>query len=279
VSESENDGRLWARQVGAMLGLEIRKTFFRLRALPFVIVALLPVAIVAMRALAHVLSRDPDPQQVADVAQVYGTIFQLFFVRFVVFFGCFGIFTYLVRGELLERSLHFYFLAPMRREVFLVGKYVAGVVAASVLFSVSLFAQLAFAFLPSVTAGGARYLLAGPGLGHAGAYLGVTLLAVAGYGAVFLVLGLRARNPMIPAALLFGWEWINFLLPPVLKQLSIVHHLQSLCPVAIPRGPFALPAEPTPVWAALVGLVALVSALLYLGARRARKLEVTYASD
>ena len=133
--------------------------------------------------------------------------------------------------------------------------------------------------LPSVTAGGARYLLAGPGLAHAGAYLGVTLLAVAGYGAVFLVLGLRARNPMIPAALLFGWEWINFLLPPVLKQLSIVHHLQSLCPVAIPRGPFALPAEPTPVWAALVGLVALVSALLSLGARRARKLEVTYASD
>ncbi len=276
---SDHDFGLQSRQVLAMLGLELKKTFLRLRALPVIIVAFLPVAIVAMRALAHVISRDPTPQPVADVAGVYGTIFQLFFLRLVVFFGCFGIFTYLVRGELLERSLHFYFLAPVKRSTFLVGKYVAGVVAASVLFSLSLLAQLAFAFLPSVTAGGKRYLLAGAGLGHAAAYLGVTVLAVAGYGALFLVLGLRAKNPMIPAALLLGWEWLNFLMPPALKNLSIIHHLQSLCPVAISRGPFALPAEPTPVWAALVGLAILVSALLYLGTRRARRLEVTYAAD
>ena len=270
---------VWARQVGAMLGLELRKTFLRLRAMPVVIVAFLPVFILALRALAHVMSRDADTQSAADVARVYGTIFQLFFIRLVVYFGCFGIFTYLVRGELLERSLHFYLLAPLKREVFLVGKYVAGVVAASVLFSLSLLAQLPLAFLPGATAGGWRYLFSGPGAGHALAYWGVTLLAVAGYGAVFLALGLLVRNPMIPAALLLGWEWLNFLLPPVLKNFSIIHHLQSLCPVPIPAGPFALPADPTPAWAALLGLLALVSALLYLGSRRARTLEVTYASD
>jgi ABC-type transport system involved in multi-copper enzyme maturation permease subunit len=276
---SESNFARRARQVRAMLGLEIRKTFLRLRALPIVTVALLPVFVVAMRAFAHVISRDPSPQPLADVAQVYGTIFQLFFLRFVVFFGCFGIFTYLVRGELLERSLHFYFLAPLRRDVFLAGKYVAGVLAGSVLFGLSLLAQLAFTFLPSVTSGGARYLLAGPGLGHAGAYLAVTILAVAGYGAVFLALGLLARNPMIPAAILFGWEWINFLLPPALKNLSVVHHLQSLCPVAIPAGPFALPADPTPPWLALLLLAGLVSAILWFGSRRASRLEITYSSD
>jgi hypothetical protein len=276
---SEPNYALWRRQIAAMLGLELRKTFLRLRAMPVVIVAFLPVFILAMRAFAHMISRDPTPQAAGDVAQIYGTIFQLFFVRLVIYFGCFGIFTYLVRGELLERSLHFYLLAPLKREVFLVGKYVAGVLAAWVLFSLSLAGQLAFAFLPSVTRGGWQYMFSGPGLGHAFAYWGVTLLAVAGYGAVFLALGMLVRNPMIPAAILLGWEWLNFLMPPALKNLSIIHHLQSLCPVAIPKGPFALPAEPTPAWAALLGLVVLVSALLYLGSRRARRLEVTYASD
>lgn len=270
---------LWRRQAGAMLGLELRKTFLRLRALPVVIVALLPVAILALRALAHAMSRDATPGGIGDVSQVYGTIFQLFFLRLVVFFGCFGIFTYLVRGEVLERSLHFYLLAPMRREVFLIGKYVAGVLAGSVLFTLSVAAQLGFAFLTPATQGGWAYLFGGAGTGHAAAYLGVTVLAVAGYGALFLALGLTVKNPMIPAALLLGWEWLNFLLPPVLKKLSIIHHLQSLCPVPVPKGPFALPAEPTPPALAVAGLLALVAALLFLASLRARKLEITYSSD
>jgi hypothetical protein len=280
---SESSFGFRSRQVGAMLGLEIRKTFLRLRALPVVIVAFMPVFILAMRALAHAMSVETDgivsTHSAAEVAQVYGTIFQLFFIRLVVYFGCFGIFTYLVRGELLERSLHFYLLAPVRREVFLIGKYVAGVLAASVLFTLSLAAQLPLAFLSPATSGGWQYLFGGPGLRHAFAYWGVTLLAVAGYGALFLALGLLVKNPMIPAALLLGWEWLNFLMPPALKNISIIHHLQSLCPVAIPKGPFALPADPTPAWAALVGLALLVSALLFAGSRRARRLEITYASD
>lgn len=268
-----------ARQARAMLGLEVRKTFLRLRAMTFVVVALLPVVILAFRALAHLMSRDRTPDAIGEVVQTYGVIFQLFFLRFVVYFGCFGIFTHLVRGELLERSLHFYFLAPMRREVFLVGKYISGLIAGTVLFGASVIAQLFILFLPHATQGGWNYLLSGPGLRSAVAYLGVTLLGVAGYGALFLCLGLLVRNPMIPAAILFGWEWANFLLPSFLKKLSVIHHLQSLCPVPVPNGPFALPAEPTPPWLAVVGLGLVIAALLAFGARRARRLEVTYASE
>ena len=83
--------------------------------------------LLALRVLATMLQAIPGRGRSATMAQTYGVIFQLFFVRLVVFFGCFGIFTYLVRGEMLERSLHFYFLAPLRRDVFVVGKYLAGV--------------------------------------------------------------------------------------------------------------------------------------------------------
>lgn len=270
--------RLWARQIAAMLGLELRKTFLRVRALPVVVVALLPVALLGMRAVAVALVERP-PVPAPELATVYAGIFQLFFLRLVVFFGCFGVFTYLVRGEVAERSLHFYLLAPLRREVFLAGKYLAGLLAASALFLASLAGQLALAFLSPNTAGGADYLIRGPGAGHALAYAGVTVLAVAGYGAVFTALALVARNPMLPAATILGWEWINFLLPPALKQISVIHHLQSLCPVPVPARVFALPGEPTPAPLAIGGLLVLIVALLALAALRARRLEVSYGGD
>jgi len=269
---------LWRRQVGAMLGLELRKTFFRIRAVPVMVVGFLPALLLLLRAASRSLA-GARAQPATDVAVSYGMIYQFFFVRLVVFFGCFAIFTYLVRGEVAERSLHFYLLAPMRRAVFLLGKYVAGCVAAGALFTLSLVAQLGLAFVPSVTIGGSAYLLEGPGAGQAAAYLGVTWLAVAGYGAVFLALALAVRNPMIPAAAILGWEWLNFLLPPVLKNVSIIYHLQSLCPVPVSNGPFALPGEPTPAPLAIGGLLAVVAVLLWLATRRVRRLEVLYTGE
>ncbi len=282
MSEATSGWRFWWRQIVAMLGLEARRTFLRPRALPVVIVALMPVVLLGGRALAHALfgpGHGPEAQPAADVARVYGIIFQVFFLRLVVFFCCFGVFTYLSRGEILERSLHFYFLAPIRREVYVAGKYVAGVLAAGTLLSASTVAQVLLSFLPSITRGGVSYLLSGPGFGQLVTYFGITWLAVIGYGAVFLALGLSLRNPMIPAAMILGWEWLNFLLPQSLKNVSVIHHLQSLCPVPVPKGPFALPAEPTPAPLAILGLLAVAATLLVFAARRARRLEVLYAGD
>jgi hypothetical protein len=276
--ERPQGAALWRRQVAAMLGLELRKTFLRLRALPIVAVAFLPALILLLRAASRHLVQGRI-QPAAEVALSYGSIYQFFFVRLIVFFGCFAIFTYLVRGEIAERSLHFYLLAPMRREVFLVGKYVAGCLAAGALFTLSLAAQLFLAFVPEITSGGSAYLFGGPGASQALAYLGVTWLAVAGYGAVFLALALAVKNPMIPAAAILGWEWINFLLPPALKKISVFHYLQSLCPVPVSAGPFALPGEPTPAPLAIGGLLVLVSLLLFLAMRGARRLEVLYSGD
>jgi len=270
---------LWRRQIGAMLGLELRKTFLRARALPVLLAAFLPVVLMVLR-LASVRFSEGRTMAAADMASVYGGMFQLFFVRMVIFFICFAVFTYLVRGEIAERSLHFYLLAPLRRDVFLAGKYLAGLVAAGSVALSSLVLQLLLAFAnDEATRGGTAYLLEGAGAGHAAAYALVTLLAVAGYGAVFLTLALVVRNPMIPAAAILGWEWLNFLLPPALKKISVFHYLQSLCPVPLTGGPFALPGEPTPAPLAVGGLLALVAVLLFVAARRARRLEVLYTGE
>jgi hypothetical protein len=64
--------------------------------------------------------------------RIFAVIFQFFYLRLAIFFGCLGIFMNLFRGEMLDKTLHFWFLMPVRREVLLAGKYIAGLTAATV---------------------------------------------------------------------------------------------------------------------------------------------------
>ena len=67
-----------------------------------------------------------DPETLPSNLLIFATIFRFYFLRLAVFFGCVGIFTNLFRGEMLDKSLHFYLLTPVRREILLAGKYLAG---------------------------------------------------------------------------------------------------------------------------------------------------------
>ncbi|HLM23620.1 MAG TPA: hypothetical protein VK274_01125, partial [Pyrinomonadaceae bacterium] len=125
----------------------------------------------------------------------------------------------------------------------------------------------------------ARYFTEGRGLGQLLTYAGITMLACLGYGAFFLVVGLFIRNPIIPALLLYGWEWINFLLPPLLKKISVIHYLNSLVPVPVSEGPFAVVAEPTPAWIAIPSMLGVTLVVLILAGYRIRHLEIRYGSD
>jgi ABC-type transport system involved in multi-copper enzyme maturation permease subunit len=222
-----------------------------------------------------------------DSSILFAGVFQFFFIRLAVFFGCLGIFMNLFRGEILDRSLHFYFLAPIRREILMAGKFLAGLVATCAIFASSeLLQTIAFLWsLPPSLRG--VYLFHYHGLEHAGVYLGVTVLACVGYGAFFLVAGMLFRNPILPTAVILIWEAINPFLPAVLKQISVIYYLKSLCPVEIPAPPgmpplFALlVSNSDPISAPLaVGGVILVTLLaLYVSSRQVCRMEINYASE
>ena len=72
------------------------------------------------------------------------------------------------------------------------------------------------------------------GMGQVFWYAAAAALGCVGYGSVFLAVGLYVRNPIIPAAVLLGWEAINGILPHALQKMSILYYLQSLCPVPAP---------------------------------------------
>jgi hypothetical protein len=134
-------------------------------------------------------------------------------------------------------------------------------------------------YLPNFYSQSMRYFTEGSGLTHLLTYAGITVLACIGYGAFFVVVGLFVRNPIIPAVLLYGWEWLNFLLPPLLKKISVIHYLNSLTPVPVSEGPFAVVAEPTPVWIAVPSMLFVTILVLILAAYRIRHMEIRYGSD
>ena len=218
---------------------------------------------------------------------VFATIFQFFYLRLAIFFGCVGIFINLFRGELMDKSLHFYLLAPIRREVLVAGKYLAGLIATVAIFATSTALQLWMLLLPYSGAAATQYLH-GPGWGQIASYLGVTALACLGYGAVFLAAGLLFRNPIIPTVVVLLWESANLFLPAALKKISVLYYLQSLCPVVAPpdrsnmNQVLALlisSVEPAPAAVAIAGLFAVTAIVLVLASIRARKLEINYGTD
>jgi ABC-type transport system involved in multi-copper enzyme maturation permease subunit len=268
---------LWRRQLAAVVRLELRKSFLGRRALGLYLLALAPPTVLLLRAL---LPRAvSDPGNLGEATQLMAGIYQAFILRVVIFLGCVAIFGNLIRREILDRSLHFYFLTPMRRELLVLAKYLTGLVVSLALFGAATIASFLLAYLPHDGRLRSAYLLHGPGLGHLGAYLLVTALACAGYGAAFLTLGFFFRSPAIPALALFGWEAIHFLLPPVLKQLSVIHYLEALCPVPLSEGPFALLSDAPSRWVSICGLLALSAVLLAISTLRVRRMEVVYLED
>jgi len=272
---------LWLRQIRAILRLELQKNFLSRRSILIYLIALLPLFPLMILALFQPPGN--EWQDFSNYGKIYAVLYHGFILRTVVFFGCAWIFMNLFRGELVDRSLHYYFLSAVRREVLVVGKYLSGLVTSIVMFTATTVIALLLLYVPHFYSQSIRFFTTGPGLGHLLGYAGITMLACVGYGAFFLVVGLFIRNPIIPALLLYGWEWLNFLLPPLLKKISVVHYLNSLMPVplssAISEGPLAVVAEPTPAWIAIPSMLLVTLLVLILAAYRTRHMEIRYGGE
>src|SRR5215475_13988873 len=270
---------LWLRQIRAILRIEVKKNFWGRRAILIYLLAAIPVFLTFLLAIV-------DPQGGADIRRnwasaqtAFAVIYKALTLQTMVYFGCAWIFMNLFRGEVVDKSLHYYFLCALRREVLVAGKYISGLVASVVLFTMTTVGSLFFMYYALGYPANVDYFFDGPGLTQCLTYIGITILACVGYGAVFMVIGLFFRNPIIPALLVYGWEWANFLMPPLLKKISIIHYLQSLIPIPVPEGPFAMPVEPTPAYLSIPGLLLVTAAVLALASVQIRRMEIRYGNE
>jgi ABC-type transport system involved in multi-copper enzyme maturation permease subunit len=212
-----------------------------------------------------------------SLAEIYATFYQLFVLRFGIFLCCAVVFTQMIRGEILEKTQHFYLLAPVHRTVLIVGKYIAGVVTTSVLFGFCTAATFLLLYLPSPSFG--SFFLSGNGVPHLARYLVVTMLASIGYGSVFIVAGILFKNPGVPTTILLGWESLSFAFPAMLQNLSLTHHFQSLLPVTIDRGIFAVLTEPSSPLISIPAILILTAGTLAIGGWLLSRSQVTYSTD
>jgi ABC-2 family transporter protein len=269
---------LWWIQAQRLTRIEVRRNLFSWKASWIYFLAFIPTFII----LVHVIVDRYSPSTMSEDTSILAGIIQFYYIRLGVFFGCLGIFSRLIRGEMIERSLHFYLLSPVRREVLLLAKFAAGSISALLLFGTAILVNFALMY-SSFGAAGHDYVFNGPGLGQLEAYLLIIALACLGYGAVFLLLSMIFRNPTPAAMLVLGWEAINPVLPSLLQKLSVASYLRHLMPVNVAaEGIFALltvQTEPVSGWAATLGLLALIGVVLCYSCYRIRTLEIRYTTE
>lgn len=271
---------LYLAQVLILIRNEVRRNLFTRRRLWVYLLAAIPVVIVVLHN-----TFDPgaaNPFFIETGTRVLARIVHLYYVRLGIFFACMGIFTWLFRGEMVERTLHYQFLVPVRREVLVIGKFLAGTLISIFLFESAVLACFYLIYEP-LGAAGRSYIFDGPGLHQLGAYLLVTALACIGYGSVFLALSLLFKNPIVPGLVLMGWEAIAPIFPAWAQRLSVTSYLRQLGAVKLPvEGPlaiFTVVTEPVAPVVAIFGLLGLSVAVLVLSCFLIDRIEITYTSE
>lgn len=262
---------LWLRQLQGILRLELRKNIFSARALPMYLLAGLPIFLLGCVVILPVFSH---LRANVHASQFFAVLYNGYFMV-ALFISSLFLFTQLFRGDLMDRSLHYYFLCPVRRELLVAAKFAAGLVSSALVLSTS--ALISYLLVALNFEQGPQ-----PGtlVGHALAYTGITALGCLGYGSLFMLAGLYFKNPVIAPFSLFLWEFINPFLPAVLKKISVLHYLVSLLPVRPSSSNFfEILIEPTSPWLSVPGLLLVSAVALLLAARKIRRTEITYAED
>src|SRR5207237_8865581 len=163
---------LWLRQVGAILRLELKKNFFSRRSVLVYLLALMPIGLLTLVEIIN-----PPGRTSQQFLSIYSIFYNAMILRTVVFFGFAWIFMHLFRGEIVDRSLHYYFLSAVRREVLVAGKYISGLLTSIILFVTMTALCIFLIYLPLGYSGAMNQLFNGPGLNQVLTYLGTTVLA------------------------------------------------------------------------------------------------------
>ena len=162
-------------------------------------------------------------------AVVFGMMIWWLYIRFIV--PVLGVFygTSLIADEIDDKTITYLFVRPIPRAAVLVGKYL------------SYLACTILLVLPSVVI--VYFLIVPLGGGSVGrefpalvADLGMLVVGLASYGAVFALVGARLKRPLVVGLVYaFGWEPGVLLFPGYLKRATVMYYLQALVPQAMPQ--------------------------------------------
>jgi ABC-2 type transport system permease protein len=203
---------------------------------------------------------------------IFGMIIWLLYIRFIV--PVLGVFygTALIADEVDDKTITYLFTRPIPRSAVLLGKFFAYLVCTTLLVLPSVM-LVYFLIVPT---GGGHIAEAFPSLL---ADLGMLVVGLAAYGAVFALVGTRLKRPLVVGLVFaFGWEPAVLLFPGYLKRLSVAYYLQALVKHEMPQDSavsmlMQVFHEVPSVWVSLVCLAAIVAITLWLAGRAVEQRE------
>ena len=196
------DGMIWSRRsllMGLLVGLPV-------------LLSVVYRVVLATHARVHAL----------PPLDLYAVFVAVFWVRNVIPVAALFHATSLIADEVEGRTLTYLLTRPLTRPAILLGKFLAYLATA---LGVALPAVVVTFFLLASARGWSGVGAEVPDLLRD---LGVVALALLAYGALFTLLGVLLRRPVIPGLLfLFGWELLANL-PGYLPRLTLTAWLRSL---------------------------------------------------
>jgi ABC-2 type transport system permease protein len=157
-----------------------------------------------------------------DAVSMFGVLIWMPFLRFIV--PVLGVFygTSLIADEVEDKTITYLFTRPIRRSAILVGKYVAYLACTTLVVLPSIMlVYFLIVPLPQVAAS-FRLLLVD---------LGLLAIGLAAYGALFALVGVVVKRPLVASLVFaFGWEQVALVVPGYLRRFTIMYYLQGLVP-------------------------------------------------
>jgi ABC-2 type transport system permease protein len=160
---------------------------------------------------------------------IFGMMIWLLYIRFIV--PVLGIFygTALIADEVDDKTITYLFTRPIPRSAVLLGKYLAYLVCTTLLVLPS----VVLVYFLIVPTGGGSIAEAFPSLVTD---LGMLVVGLASYGAVFALVGTRLKRPLVVGLVFaFGWEPAVLLFPGYLKRVTVAYYMQALVKHEMPQ--------------------------------------------
>jgi ABC-2 type transport system permease protein len=205
-------------------------------------------------------------------ATIFGMMIWLLYIRFIVpvlgvFFG-----TALIADEVDDKTITYLFTRPIPRSAVLLGKYLAYLVCTGLLILPSV-VLVYFLIVP----------IAGGSIGAAFPSLvkdlGMLVVGLAAYGAVFALVGTRLKRPLVAGLVFaFGWEPGVLLFPGYLKRATVAYYLQALVTHEMPQDSaisllMQVFREVPGPFASLLSLAVIIAITLWFAARAVERRE------
>ncbi len=245
------------RAARAVFDLSLESMIWSRRSLLMALLVGLPVVLaVAYRVI---LAADL-PTRAVPPLDLYAIVVAVFWIRNVLPLMALFHATSLVADEVEGRTLTYLLTRPLTRPAIFAGKFAAYLATS---LGIALPSAVLTFFLLVTARGWSGVGASVPDLFRD---LGVMALALLAYGALFALLGVVLRRPVIPGLLfLFGWEFLVAKLPGYMPRFTLTAWLRSLIHHRPPEeGLFGLFGQVQPAGLSLV--VLLVATSLFLTA-------------